>query len=571
MTITWEQSVIEVNEQKRESEVRAQRALARQVSVWTLTPKQFCDLELLMNGAFAPLTGFLGKKDYDSVVSHMRLENSTLWPIPITLDVNSEFAEQLSPGDIILLRDGEGIALAKLHVSDIWTPDKMHEARCVFGTTDTTHPGVNILLNQMGSVYIGGRVACLAMPKHYDFSALRQTPAEFKKIIQAKKWKNIVAFQTRNPMHRAHQELTLLAAKEHDAKILIHPVVGMTKPGDIDYFTRIRCYSKVMASYPENQAMLSLLPLAMRMGGPREALWHAIIRKNYGCTHFIVGRDHAGPGNDKNGNPFYDPYAAQLLVAEHQAEIGITMVPFQEMVYDTVEKKYIAEDKIKNPNSIARISGTEVRKRLQNGLDIPDWFSFPEVVSELRKSFPPNHERGFTLFFTGLSGAGKSTIAKALVQRLHEFCPYRAISLLDGDLVRQLLSSRLGFSKEDRELNIRRITYVASEITRHRGIAICALIAPYAATREEARTMIGQSGGFFEIHVSTSLSICEARDTKGLYQKAHDGLIQNFTGVSDTYEAPEKPDVLIDTAECDIATAVEKIINKLLLDGYLQE
>ncbi|MCX7120298.1 MAG: bifunctional sulfate adenylyltransferase/adenylylsulfate kinase [Gammaproteobacteria bacterium] len=536
---------------------------------WVLTPKQFCDLEMLMNGAFAPLNGFLTQKDYDSVVTHMRLENSTLWPMPITLDVNPAFADQLSLGDVISLRDAEGIVLAKLTVSDIWTPNKIHEAQHVFGTSDVTHPGVNVLLNQMGSVYVGGRVECVSMPTHYDFAALRQTPAEFKKIIQEKKWKKIVAFQTRNPMHRAHQELTLLAAKEHDAKILIHPVVGMTKPGDIDYFTRIRCYSKVLATYPENHAMLSLLPLAMRMGGPREALWHAIIRKNYGCTHFIVGRDHAGPGNDKNGNPFYDPYAAQLLVAQHQAEIGIVMVPFQEMVYDTAENKYIAEDKIKNPDNIARISGTEVRKRLQNNEAIPDWFSFPEVVEELRQSFLPNHKRGFTLFFTGLSGAGKSTIAKALVQRIHEFCPHRAISLLDGDLVRQLLSSRLGFSKEDRELNVRRISYVASEITRHNGIALCALIAPYARTRQEARTMIGESGGFFEIYISTSLSVCESRDTKGLYQKAHDGLIENFTGVSDVYEMPEKADVVIDTAKCDIGTAVDKIINKLLLDGYL--
>lgn len=538
---------------------------------WTLSPRQQCDLELIMNGAFAPLTGFLSQADYTSVLQSMRLMNGAVWPMPITLDVTPAFADHTSLGEIILLRDGEGNALAELTISDRWTPDKIREAQLVFGTEDTTHPGVNALLNQTNSIYIAGSVRCLKMPAHYDFASLRRTPAELKKLFKEKKWEKIVAFQTRNPMHRAHQELTLLAAKQHDAKLLIHPVVGMTKPGDIDYFTRIRCYSKVLETYPDNQAMLSLLPLAMRMGGPREALWHAIIRKNYGCTHFIVGRDHAGPGNDKNGKPFYDPYAAQTLVSQYQDEIGITLIPFQEMVYDKVAQRYFPVDQVKNSADIASISGTEVRSLLQNGDDIPDWFSYPSVVEELRKAYPPNHQRGFTLFFTGLSGAGKSTIANALIQRLHELCSGRAISLLDGDLVRQLLSSRLGFSKEDRELNIRRIAYVASEITRHHGIAICALIAPYSATRQEARAMINSSGGFFEIFINTALSVCQERDPKGLYQKAKEGEIKNFTGVDDVYETPINPEVIIDAGKCDIATAVEKIIQKLVETGYIKK
>lgn len=555
-------TVIEKNEIQPHSIKKTQHSL-------TLSARQLCDLELLMNGAFAPLTGFLTETDYVSVLQNMRLSNGALWPMPITLDVDSAFASKIIAGESILLRDNEGNILAELQITDRWTPDKLLEARSVFGTTDTTHPGVNALLHHTGAVYVGGKITCLKMPTHYDFASLRQTPAELKNLFQEKKWDKVVAFQTRNPMHRAHQELTLRAAKEHDAKLLIHPVVGMTKPGDIDYVTRIHCYSKVLKTYLENQAMLSLLPLAMRMGGPREALWHALIRKNYGCTHFIVGRDHAGPGTDKNGKPFYDPYAAQSLVSQYQQEIGMKVVPFSEMVYDKTAKRYFPIEQIKNPDNIANISGTEVRRRLQTGEVIPEWFSFPEVVAELRRAYPPNHQRGFTLFFTGLSGAGKSTIANALIQRLNELCPNRTVSLLDGDLVRQLLSSRLGFSKEDRELNIRRIAYVASEITRHRGIAICALIAPYTSARLDARNMINQYGGFFEIFVNTPLSVCQSRDPKGLYQKAKSGEIKNFTGVDDVYESPAQPEVLIDSEKCDVASAVEKIIQKLISDGYL--
>ncbi|OGT62156.1 MAG: adenylyltransferase [Gammaproteobacteria bacterium RIFCSPLOWO2_02_FULL_42_14] len=537
---------------------------------WILSPKQICDLELLQNGGFFPLTGFLSQPDYDSVLDKMRLVNGSLWPIPVVLDVSESFADSIALHDIILLQDEEGNALAHMRIHSAWKPDKTREAQFIFGTTDTIHPGVYTLFHKTNSIYLGGEIEKIQTPKHYDFKNLRHSPKEIKKIFHEKKWDRVIAFQTRNPMHRAHQTLTLIAAKEHQAKLLIHPVSGITKPGDIDYFIRIRCYLKILETYPENHALLSLLPLAMRMAGPREALWHALIRKNYGCTHFIVGRDHAGPGNDKNNQPFYHPYAAQELVKTHEEEIKIKMVPFQEMVFDKIKRRYIPADQIQSESDIARISGTQLRELLQTGAEIPGWFSFPSVIQELRKVYPPKHKQGFTLFFTGLSGSGKSTIANALIQKLHEYCIDRSISLLDGDVVRRMLSSGLGFSKEDRALNIRRIAYVASEITKHNGIAICAQIAPHANTREEARSLIIPYGGFFEIYISTPLLLCEKRDPKGLYQKAHAGLIKNFTGVDDTYEAPKNPDVMIDTSNSSVEDSVNKITDVLFKSGYLQ-
>ena len=537
----------------------------------TLTFRQTCDLELLLNGGFDPLSGFMSKFDYESVLSDMRLQNGSLWPMPITLDLSQEKARNIHVNQNIILRDAEGTMLATLHVTDKWIPDKKQEAFCVFGTKNTAHPAVDYLMNKAGDVYLGGILKAHCLPKHYDFKHLRLTPAQLKQCFSERGWNNVVAFQTRNPMHRAHLELTLMASRDENAKLLIHPVVGLTKPGDVDYFTRIRCYEKVLQAYPENSAMLSLLPLAMRMGGPREALWHALIRKNYGCTHFIVGRDHAGPGPDEKGKPFYNPYAAQELVAAHQKEIGIKMVPFQEVVYDQKNQRYLPVDKVTVDCDIAQISGTQFRKMLQEGENIPTWFSFPEVIKELRKVYPPKFKQGFTLFFTGLSGAGKSTIANALIQRLHEHCSDRAITLLDGDVVRTHLSSKLGFSKEDRDLNIRRIAYVASEITRHKGIAVCAPIAPYTDARNEAREMIGTRGGFVEIYVSTPLQLCRERDPKGLYKKADAGIIKHFTGVDDPYEIPTNPDIEIDTAQFTVEAAVEYIIRKLLDQGYLMQ
>jgi len=550
-------------------EAAAEKAAAKDYPSWDLTDRQLCDLELLLNGAFSPLDGFLGQADYDRVVSDMRLESGVLWPMPITLDVGEEFAASLSTGDKLALRDLEGVVIATMEVGDVWTPDKSAEATGVFGTTDETHPAVHYLNNIAGPVYVGGKLKGVEAPTHYDFKHLRDSPQEVRDRFAKLGWRRVVAFQTRNPMHRAHQELTYRAARDAEANLLIHPVVGMTKPGDIDHFTRVRCYEHLIARYPEQTTMLSLLPLAMRMGGPREALWHAIIRKNYGCTHLIVGRDHAGPGKDSKGEDFYGPYDAQELLETHQQELDITMVPFRMMVYAENRAQYVPVDETTDDDHVLNISGTELRRRLQEGLEIPEWFSFPEVVGELRRTHPPRHRQGFTVFFTGLSGSGKSTVANALMVKLMEIGG-RHVSLLDGDIVRKNLSSELGFSKEHRDLNIRRIGYVASEITKNGGIAICAPIAPYAATRRIVRDTISPVGGYIEVHVATPLEVCEARDRKGLYAKARAGIIKEFTGISDPYETPENAEIVIDTAEISPDLAAHRVLVKLESMGFIR-
>ena len=550
-------------------EAEAEKQAAREFASWDLTERQLCDIELLLNGAFSPLEGFLGKDDYESVVENMRLASGVLWPVPITLDVSEEFAGSIQGGDRIALRDLEGVIIATLEVADIWTPDKNAEAQGVYGTADEAHPAVHYLNNIANPVYVGGKIRGVEAPTHYDFKHLRNSPAELRERFRKLGWRKVVAFQTRNPMHRAHQELTLRAAFDIEANLLIHPVVGMTKPGDVDHFTRVRCYEHLLDRYPEQTTMLSLLPLAMRMGGPRETLWHAIIRKNYGCTHLIVGRDHAGPGKDSKGNDFYGPYDAQELLKEHEEELDISMVPFRMMVYAENRAQYIAADEAGDSDQILNISGTELRRRLAEGLEIPDWFSFPDVVAELRRTHPPRHKQGFTVFFTGLSGSGKSTIANALMVKLMEVGG-RAISLLDGDIVRKNLSSELGFSKEHRDLNIRRIGYVASEITKNGGIAICAPIAPYTSTRRIVRDMIAPLGGFVEIHVATSVEVCEQRDRKGLYAKARAGIIKEFTGISDPYEEPENAEMVIDTENISPDLAAHRIMLKLESMGFMR-
>jgi len=551
------------------NEAEAEKQAAREYASWDLTERQLCDIELLLNGAFSPLDGFLNKDDYDSVVETMRLTSGTLWPIPITLDVTEDFAKDLKRGDKLALRDLEGVILATLEVGDVWTPDLDTEAKGVYGTTDTNHPAVNFLKNIGNPVYVGGSLKGVELPTHYDFKHLRDGPGELRERFRKLGWRKVVAFQTRNPMHRAHQEISFTAAREVEANLLIHPVVGMTKPGDVDHFTRVRCYEHLLSRYPEQTTMLSLLPLAMRMGGPREAMWHAIIRKNYGCTHLVVGRDHAGPGKDSNGEDFYGPYDAQELLKEHEEELDISMVPFRMMVYAENKAQYILIDDATEDDNVLNISGTELRRRLQEGLDIPEWFSFPDVVEELRKTHPPRHKQGFTVFFTGLSGSGKSTIANALMVKLMEMGG-RPVSLLDGDIVRKNLSSELGFSKEHRDLNIRRIGFVASEITKNGGIAICAPIAPYTATRRVVRKVIKPLGGFIEVHVSTSVEVCEQRDRKGLYALARAGKIKEFTGISDPYEVPERAEMVIDTVDISPDLAAHRILVKLEAMGFIR-
>ena len=535
---------------------------------WTLTDRQICDLELLLNGAFSPLNGFMTKNDYESVLESMRLADGTLWPIPITLDASDQFAEEIKCREKITLRDKEGFALAFLTVSDIWQPDFEKEASSVYGTTDTTHPAVNYLFNMGEKNYIGGQIEGILRPHHYDYQKDRHTPEELRSIFTEKGWDKVVAFQTRNPLHRAHVEMTMRGSRDLDANLLIHPVVGMTKPGDVDHYTRVRCYQHVLKKYPENSAMMSLLPLAMRMGGPREAVLHAIIRKNYGCNYFIVGRDHAGPGNDKNDEPFYGPYDAQELLMKHQAEIGIEMVLFKFMVYLPSEDRYGTIDEVEKSVDYQTISGAELRQLLDEGKGIPKWFSYREVAQELEASRPPLTNRGLTIFFTGLSGSGKSTLAKGLLVKMLEVGS-RPVTLLDGDIVRTHLSSELGFSKEHRSINVQRIGFVASEITKNGGIAICAPIAPYQSDRKFNRELISQYGGYMEVHVNTPLEVCEARDAKGLYAKARKGIVKEFTGISDPYEPPEHPEIVIDSSEIEPEILVQDIFLRIKQFGYL--
>jgi sulfate adenylyltransferase len=541
---------------------------SREFPSWDLTGRQLCDLELLLNGGFSPLRGFMTKADYEGVCKNMKLASGVLWPMPITLDVTEAFAQTLKPGSKVALRDPEGVMLGVLNVEEIWQPDREAEAKAVFGTTSKVHPGVNYLLNIGNPWYVGGKIEGTQLPSHYDFKNLRLTPAEQRAEFARLGWRKVVAFQTRNPMHRAHVELTFRAAKLVEANLLIQPSVGMTKPGDVDYFTRVRCYQLLLSKYPAGTAKLGLLPLAMRMGGPREAIWHALIRKNYGVTHFIVGRDHAGPGKDSDGKNFYGPYEAQEVFKKHEADIGVVMVPFSMMVYLEDKDQYVPDNEVQKDAKVLNLSGTDLRDRLNEGREIPSWFTYPEVVKELRRSFPPRHKQGVTIFFTGLSGSGKSTIANVLITKFLEVGG-RPVTLLDGDLVRKNLSSELGFSKEHRDINIRRIGYVASEITKNGGIAICAPIAPYDATRKHVRQTIEPHGGFILVHIATTVETCEQRDRKGLYAKARAGILKEFTGISDPYEVPTDADVTIDTGELSAEEAAQEIILHLEQQGFV--
>ena len=538
---------------------------------WDLTPRQACDLELLMNGGFHPLKGFHSEADYKGVVETMRTADGTLWPIPITLDVSEKFAGTVTKGGKIALRDAEGVILAVMTVTDKWLPNKKLEAEKVFGVgaDDLAHPAINYLHNVAGPVYLGGPVEGLQAPIHYDFKSRRDTPNELRAYFKKVGWDKVVAFQTRNPLHRAHQELTFRAAREAQANLLIHPVVGMTKPGDVDHFTRVRCYEAVIDKYPASTTTMSLLNLAMRMAGPREAVWHGLIRKNHGCTHFIVGRDHAGPGKNSQGQDFYGPYDAQTLFTQYEAEIGVKMVDFKHMVYVQERDQYYPANEVPEGCTVLDISGTELRRRLREGLDIPAWFSFPEVVTQLRKTSPARDKQGFTVFFTGLSGSGKSTIANALMVKLMEMGG-RPVTLLDGDVVRKHLSSELGFSKEHRDINIKRIGYVASEITKNGGIAICAPIAPYTATRRAVREMIESYGAFIEVHVATSVEDCEKRDRKGLYKLAREGKIKEFTGISDPYEVPTRAELVLETEGLEVDHCAHQVILKLESMGLVK-
>jgi sulfate adenylyltransferase len=508
-----------------------------------LSPRSTNDLELLSIGAFSPIDRFMGKEDHQRVLDEMHLANGPLFPIPIPLPVDPSDAIKLD-GDIAL-RDSNNNLLAIMTIEEIYEWDVDEVAQKVFGSLDLRHPLI-AEMHRWGKLNISGRLQVLNIPPHYDFKELRLTPAETRARLEEFGSPNVVAFQTRNPLHRVHEELTKRATQEVDGILLLHPVVGMTRPGDVDHYTRVRTY-KVLASryYDQDRILLSLLPLAMRLAGPREALWHALIRRNYGANHLIVGRDHAGPGNDSSGKPFYGSYDAQEMVSKHSEELGVNMVPFRMFVYLPEEDRYEEETKVPEGTKTASISGTQIREDyLNNGQMLPDWYTRPEVAEILAESYPPRHKQGACIWFTGLSGAGKSTVAAVLTVMLQEHG--RHITLLDGDVVRTNLSKGLGFSKEDRDTNIRRIGFVAAEIVRHGGIAICAAVSPYRATRNDVRNMIGKDH-YVEVFVDTPIDVCEDRDVKGLYAKARRGEIKGFTGIDDPYEAPRHPEIRLDT------------------------
>ncbi|OPL15860.1 MAG: adenylyltransferase [delta proteobacterium ML8_D] len=533
-----------------------------------LTRRQECDLELLLNGAFSPLTGFMDQETYDSVLDTMRLPDGTVWPVPITLDIEEKLARSLRPEQQVALRDQEGFMLAVLTVDEIWRPDKKKEARRLYTTDETSHPGVAHLFEQAGPYYVSGRVEGIHLPIHFDYKTLRLTPSETRAYFKKAGWKRVVAFQTRRPLHNAHKALTLLAANKARANILLHPVVGSTSPGDIDHYARVRCYQAIARTYPKGSIFLNLLPLAMRMAGPREALLQAIINKNYGCTHFIVTPNHADPFTNTKRPAYYPRFGALELLEKFEKEIGITAVSFSRMVYVEEKAQFLVEDECPPEVAPKQLTATELRRRLEYGLEIPDWFSPPEVVSELRRAYPARSRQGFTVFFTGFSGSGKSTVAKILLTRFLEMGD-RPVTLLDGDIVRRHLSSELGFSRKDRHINVVRIGFVASEITKNRGIAICAPIAPYEQSRRQNREMISQYGGYIEVYLSTPLEVCMKRDRKGLYAKGLAGRIKGVTGVDDPYEEPINADVVIDTTDAEPEEVAQEVLFCLKSKGYV--
>jgi sulfate adenylyltransferase len=530
-----------------------------------ISARAMCDLELLASGGFSPLDRFMGKADYERVLTEMRLKNGTLFPIPVTLPLNEEDLPKW--GEAITLADARNNPLAIMQLEEVYPYDPQREARLVLGTTDPRHPLISEMV-RWGKVYVSGSLRVLDLPKYHDFVELRRTPAQVRALLEEMGNDHVVAFQTRNPMHRIHEELTKRAANEVGGSLLVHPVVGLTKPGDVDHYTRVRTYRALVENYYEaNHTLLSLLPLAMRLAGPREALWHAIIRRNHGATHFIIGRDHAGPGKDSKGIPFYGPYEAQLMMQQYSDELGVQPVEFKELVYLPDEDRYEEENKISEGTRVFNISGTQVRDDyLAKGRLLPEWFTRRETAEILRQMYPPRHRQGFCLWFTGLSGSGKSTTAEIVVSLLLE--RGRQITLLDGDVVRTHLTKGLGFSREDRDTNILRIGFVAGEIVRHGGIAITAAISPYRATRNEARKMVGEDR-FFEIFVDTPIEVCESRDVKGLYARARRGQITGFTGVDDPYETPVDPEIILDTVNASAEENAHKIVAFLEEHGFI--
>jgi len=552
-------------DQDRATEIREQ---SRDWLSIDLGPRQLCDLELLINGGYSPLDGYLGAADHRSVCSEMRLAGGVFWPIPVILNIPAEFADTLQAGDAVALRDGEGVMIAALNVDDCYQRDLDAEVEAIFGTADASHAGVAQYLHRTRRWAVTGRVEALQLPVHFDYPELRRTPADLRRLFLSLGWRQVLTFQTHRTIHRAQQAMMVEAARDAGANILIHPVVGLDQPGDADHYTRIRCYQAVLRDFPESTVCLNLLPLAMRRGGGREALLHAIVNKNYGSTRLMVDFDGSGAVLDTLGEPGYTQEEAVQIISEHDADLCVEMVATRETVYLENRKQFVAATDAPPDGQVLRLAADEVRQRLDDGREIPSWYTSEEVSRELKHRHPARRAQGFTVFFSGLSGSGKSTIANVLRVKLLEIGG-RGVTLLDGDLVRANLSSELGFSKEHRDLNIRRIGFVASEITRAGGVAICAPIAPYDVVRREVREMVQPCGGFVLVHVATPLEVCEARDRKGMYAKARAGIIKEFTGISDPYEVPEDADVVIDTSDVAPVAVAREILLFLARQGYI--
>ena len=555
-----------VVEGKEREELLARAAKLPSIKI---TMRNLCDLELIATGGFSPLTTFMGKADYDRVLKEMRLADGTLFPLPITLTADPK--ELPTVGEELALRSANFDLIAVITLDEVYHWDAEVEAARAYGTTDSKHPMISEMA-RWNKVCISGPLKVVNLPKYYDFVNLRRTPAQVRAMLEDMGNDNVVAFQTRNPLHRIHEELTKRAAAQVNGSLLVHPTVGMTKPGDVDHYTRVRTYKALVDNhYDQKSTMLSLLPLAMRMAGPKEAILHAIIRRNHGANHFVVGRDHAGPGNDSTGKPFYGPYDAQELMTKYEAEIGVKMVPFEMLVYLPDEDRYVEEKDVPKGAKVANISGTQVRDDyLAKGKLLPEWFTRPETAEILREMYPARHEQGFCIWFTGLSGSGKSATTEVLTSLLLE--RGREIAILDGDVVRTHLSKGLGFSKEDRDTNIMRIGFVAGEIVHASGAVICAAISPYRSTRQEARKMVGEN--FIEVFMDTPVEVCEQRDVKGLYAKARkamtDGKPMGFTGVDDPYEPPINPEITLQGYGATPEANAREIIKYLEGQGFLK-